>query len=189
MDVVIPASERTPGMDKEEFWATELPGILNWAREGLKRLRENHWRFSQPAACQLALEQHRQESDPARLFLLEHYEHSPDSEAVPAADIYLRYQLWCGQNGHKNPLNNIAFGKEIGSVFKSAKSKSARVQKTIQRAWFGLQPVAEPPASSSGGGSPEAVVTVTEGPIRNGPVSAQEAGKSEVERSRDVCVG
>jgi P4 family phage/plasmid primase-like protien len=172
MEFVIPASERTPGMDKEEFWSAELPGILNWALEGLKRLRENHWRFSQPVACQLALEEHRQESDPARLFLLERYEHSPDSEAVPAADIYSHYQLWCAQNGHRNPLNNIAFGKEIGSVFKSAKSKIARVHKTIQRAWFGLRPVAEPPASSSGGGSPEAVVTVTEGPVRNGPVSA-----------------
>jgi phage/plasmid-associated DNA primase len=133
------------------------------------------------------LEEHRQESDPARLFLLEHYEHSPDSEAVPATDIYSQYQLWCAQNGHRYPLNHIAFGKEIGSVFKSAKSKSARVHKTNQRAWFGLRPVAEPPASSSGGVSPEAAVTVTESQIRNGPVSAQEAGKSEVKRSRNGC--
>jgi phage/plasmid-associated DNA primase len=175
-------------MDKEEFWSAELPGILNWALEGLKRLRQDHWRFPQPAACRLALEEHRQESDPARLFLLEHYEYSLDSEAVPAADIYSHYQFWCAQNGHRYPLNNIAFGKEIGSVFKSAKSKSARVHKTLQRAWFGLRPVAEPPASSSGGGTPEAAVTATEGPVRNGRVSAQEAGKAEVERSRDVCI-
>src|SRR5262249_9616213 len=41
MNVRIPKEERKAGMDKESYWARsgELPGILNWALAGLRRLR------------------------------------------------------------------------------------------------------------------------------------------------------
>jgi P4 family phage/plasmid primase-like protien len=145
MNVVIPPAERTPGMDKEEFWSTELPGILNWALEGLGRLRCNGWRFPQPAACRAALEEHRLESDPARAFLLEHYRACPDGDPIPAAEIYGHYQLWCARNGHRNPLNHIVFGRQIRRLFEGAESKSERVHGTVQRAWCGLRAVAESP--------------------------------------------
>jgi P4 family phage/plasmid primase-like protien len=145
MNVVIPPAERTPGMDKEEHWAAELPWILNWALEGLRRLRCIGWRFPQPEACRVALEEHRLESDPARSFLLEHYSACPDGEPVPAAELYSHYQLWCTQNGHRNPLNNIIFGRQIRRMFNGAESRSLRVNGTVQRAWCGLRAVAESP--------------------------------------------
>jgi putative DNA primase/helicase len=43
----VPDGEKVRNMDEkfEEEWG-ELPGILNWAVEGLKRLRENNYMFS-----------------------------------------------------------------------------------------------------------------------------------------------
>jgi P4 family phage/plasmid primase-like protien len=95
MDVEIPPEERRAGMDKEEYWerAGELPGVLNWALEGLRRLRDRGWQFTLPEACRVALDDHRRESDPARTFLLDHYEADAAAVPIPAEELYQAYQL------------------------------------------------------------------------------------------------
>src|SRR5207248_5750687 len=87
-EVVVPREERVPGMDKPGWWARsgELPGMLNWALGGLRRLRAAG-RFTEPAACRRALEDYRTESNPARAFLLSRCR-AQDGERVAKKKLY-----------------------------------------------------------------------------------------------------
>jgi P4 family phage/plasmid primase-like protien len=116
---VVPEKNRVPGMDKIGWWerSGELPGILNWARDGLARLKEQG-KFTMPAACRAALEAHRIESNPARAFLLESYRPDPQG-TVKAPEIYRQYRGWCADNGH-HPLSAGPFSKEIRRAFPAA---------------------------------------------------------------------
>ena len=150
MTVRIPPGERRAGMDKEAYWVRsgELPGVLNWALEGLRRLRAGGWRFTQPAACTAALEEHRRESDPARTFLLDHYEAAAGAGPIVAEELYLAYALWCDRNGHRNPLAHISFGKQIRRLFPGAESRVVYQEGGgRRRCWSGLRAIGEATAS------------------------------------------
>jgi P4 family phage/plasmid primase-like protien len=150
MTVQILDAERTAGMDKEAYWVRSgaLPGVLNWALEGLRRLRAGGWRFTRPAACNAALEEHRRESDPARTFLLDYYEAAAGAEPIVAEELYLAYTLWCDRNGHRHPLNNISFGKQIRRLFSGAESRVVYQEVGVRRrCWSGLRAVGEATAS------------------------------------------
>jgi P4 family phage/plasmid primase-like protien len=139
----VPDSERVPGMDKPEWWLRqgEVPGILNWALAGLSRLRSNGMRFTEPAVCRAALDTHRRESDPAREFLLEHFEASPNAPPLKTAEVYEAYREWCEKNGQKHPLTAPAFGKQVRRVFGLEESRSHRFGPGpggVQKAWSGL---------------------------------------------------
>ncbi len=151
MNVRIPVTERKVGMDKEAYWiaAGEAPGILNWALAGLRRLRESGWHFTSPAACRAALAEHRLESDPARAFLLERYEVHADAEPLAVNSLYQEYRLYCDTRGHRNPMNDSTFGRQVRRVFPVAHSKVVRCgSEGVQRFWFGLGP------AQGGGGVP-----------------------------------
>jgi P4 family phage/plasmid primase-like protien len=93
----------------------ELPGILNWALEGLRNLNAAG-RFTVPANSRELIEQYRQDSNPARAFLLENYESTNNGDIVPCEDVYRQYRGWCEGNGHQ-PLSNGLFGKEVKRVY------------------------------------------------------------------------
>jgi putative DNA primase/helicase len=150
--VEIPAHQRVYGMDKPAWWmdAGELPGIFNWAIEGLRRLRHQK-RFTEPLICQDALHQYRVECNPARSFLEDNCVPSVLGHNVPAGQLYELYHDWCHRNGYQ-PLGAAAFGKEVVRVFpkvekKRAKSGGNRVY--VYQGLFhrGIAPL--PPGSSS----------------------------------------
>jgi P4 family phage/plasmid primase-like protien len=155
MTVQIPQEERKVGLDKETSWieSGELPGILEWALAGLRRLRANGFRFTMPDVCKAALAEHRLESDPTRAFLLERYEAGDDAEPILARDLYLEYRLFCDTFGHRNPMNNISFGRQIRRLFPIARSDAVRCgSEGVQRYWRGLRPAqrVHPPAGVAG---------------------------------------
>jgi P4 family phage/plasmid primase-like protien len=139
----VPDTERVPGMDKPEWWLKtgEMPGMLNWALEGLRRLRHNHFHFTDSAACRAALEVHRLESDPCRAFLLENYIADKDAKPIAVDDVYKRYQRWCEEGGHRTPLSKPKFSKEVRRVFRLEEAHPHRFGAAcVQRAWSGLAP-------------------------------------------------
>src|SRR5262249_51515008 len=77
--VQIADAEKVPGMDKPQWWhnARELPGIFNWAAEGLQRLK-CRGDFKVPEVCRAELAKYREDCNPAHTFLTEHFE--ADSE-------------------------------------------------------------------------------------------------------------
>lgn len=104
----------------------ELPGIFNWAIEGLKRLK-SQTEFTIPQRCRDALAEYRQESNPASMFLADRCEKKPEA-SVSSQNLYIAYRTWCYARGYR-PLAVSAFGKEVlkdGSVIKSRGGGSTR---------------------------------------------------------------
>jgi P4 family phage/plasmid primase-like protien len=143
-DVVIPKKERVPGMDKAEWWeeSGELPGILNWALEGLRRLRQAG-QFTRPKVMESCLGQHRRESNPARLFLEE--ECRPHDDASTSCEVvYNAYVRWCERNGFRYKLTANDFGREVRRVYTSVERKQQRKDGKQVWQYVGLSLVNEP---------------------------------------------
>lgn len=88
----------------------ELPGVLNWMLEGLKKLRERGMRF--PASDTSALAREIvEESNRVITFLQEECQYVPES-TVTTADLYDAYRKWCGKTGH-GALNTNNFAKQL----------------------------------------------------------------------------
>ena len=115
-NATIPAGKRVLGMDKAAWWTRsgELPGILAWALEGLKRLRQTN-RFTQPATCRTAIGHYQTDCNPARKFLLDYYEYCP-GKRTSCSEVYARYRNWCESNGYC-ALASGPFGKEVFRSF------------------------------------------------------------------------
>ncbi len=115
-------SGRIFGMDKSAWWESsgELPGILNWALAGLDRLRRQD-RFTKSQVCEQALAEYRTENNPARMFLLDTCNESPESQ-TPCGELYRSYRNWCNDNGY-SPLADRSFGKEVRRVFPKAERR------------------------------------------------------------------
>jgi len=103
----------------EENLRKELPGILSWAVEGLKRLLEND-SFTIPRSSKEALGQYLFNSDPILQFVEDKMIRDEKGE-IPGV-IFRAYQNWAIQNGHKE-VSKISLGlrlKELG--YKKRKS-------------------------------------------------------------------
>jgi putative DNA primase/helicase len=110
--VSIPESQQDPHL--VEKLILELSGILNWAIEGLRRLRvQGH--FTKSAVCQQALEAYQIDLNPARAFLAEDVQVAP-TQTVLCRELYSCYRRWCRDRGHRE-LNDAQFGKEVVRVF------------------------------------------------------------------------
>src|SRR5262249_37649636 len=94
---------------------TELPGIFNWAVEGLRDLRRSGT-FHIPTICQQAWEEFRSQSNPAQGFLVECYATASAADTVSCNTIYSQYSDWCRGRGFK-PLDAASFGKELRKIF------------------------------------------------------------------------
>jgi len=116
----IPEERRVLGMDKPEWWldSGEVPGILRWAIVGLDRLKENR-RFTSSEKSESEMDDYQKEANPAREFLMDHIHESEVGE-VNCGWLYRLYVTWCEYNGHKKPLANNTFGKEVSRCFQSS---------------------------------------------------------------------
>jgi putative DNA primase/helicase len=105
----------------------ELPGILNWSLEGLKRLRENGC-FTQAAAADAAANDYRRESNPVAQWIAECTEKAPDNLfPTMSSAAYANYKTWCEANG-RSALNSTNFGTEVKRAGIAAKRSGRGVQ-------------------------------------------------------------
>ncbi len=134
MRVVIGEHEVIRGMDSLKFWADtgELPGVLTWAIEGLRRLLTSRG-FTRSKVCVKAKEEYRKEINPARAYLREHYGVDQDG-AIACLMAYRDYVDECERTGHK-PLGEGQFGKEVFRLFPHVERKRKR-HETDQRVYF-----------------------------------------------------
>lgn len=89
----------------------EGPGILVWALEGLRRLRERG-HFEIPEVVQEATYEFRRSSDVPRMFVEETCITSDAEECEEQSQtLYDAYRIWCLGNGHK-PMSSTAVAKE-----------------------------------------------------------------------------
>lgn len=92
----------------------ELPGIFNWAMEGLQRLRSNG-DFTRAEQSDRVVDEYRNTNDKERAFVAECCIQC-DGERVQAAHLYQAYVAWCKQNGHqpKTPTAVAQDWKRLG---------------------------------------------------------------------------
>jgi putative DNA primase/helicase len=120
--VQISEQERIPNMDKSWWWEKkgELPGIFLWAVRGLNRLRQQG-RFTDSSLSKSSLEEYKQESNPTRAFLLEHFEKNT-AAGVQCSVAYHFYSRWSINNGHR-PDGERVFGREVKRLFPHTERK------------------------------------------------------------------
>lgn len=88
----------------------ELPGILNWALEGLRRLRARG-HFTQPGSGAELTTQMRMLSSPVQAFLDE-YCIVDECETVTRSRLYTAWQGWCAAN-NIHDRGSAQFGRDL----------------------------------------------------------------------------
>lgn len=107
--------EKSQVKDLAQQLKRELPGIFNWALDGLEKLNKAG-RFIEPAESKERLEDYRRDSDPARAFLLENYIFSENGCGRPCKEVYEEYVQCCKENNCR-PMASRTFGKHVKRVF------------------------------------------------------------------------
>lgn len=131
-DVVIPEEEQDEGLatSLEE----ELPGILNWALRGLRRLLEQG-RFTRCAVCEAAKVQHRQDCDPFLQFLDECVELGP-RRRIDKRALYEVYRNWCDASRNR-ALAYGSFVRRVGRLAGVGDGRHERLDpKTGRREYY-----------------------------------------------------
>ena len=93
----LPEDQRDPQIKRHI--EQEGAGILNWALEGLRRLKDRG-HFEVPVGVADATKQFREHNDVPALFVEDRCIKEPDAE-VQAAKLYREYRYWCEENGHR----------------------------------------------------------------------------------------
>jgi putative DNA primase/helicase len=117
---VIPDEKKDLRLTSIEYWKDtgELPGILNWSLNGLRRLKTSKSTFTRSARSKELLAKYEEESNPARMFLEDFYIERPSVRTLRQV-IYKEYHEQCkSMGGH--PLNEANFAKEVKRLFPRA---------------------------------------------------------------------
>jgi putative DNA primase/helicase len=122
----IPASERDPHLSDK--LAAELPGILNWALEGLRRVYERG--LIVPDDVNTATAEYKAEQDAISGFIADCCVLAPNCEAR-AADLFEAWCRWCRDNGERQSSQR-AFGLEL----KRRKFEKESARDGVK--WFGI---------------------------------------------------
>jgi putative DNA primase/helicase len=133
----IPLKKRNPALLGREYWEPELPGILNWALDGLASYKRDGLANSLKVSA--AVESARLDSDSALRFVIESC--VAQTTAVTAAgELYEAYQRYMTRAGlAKYTVSAISFGRAVPRAIPGAKSKTRTVGGESERAWHGLR--------------------------------------------------
>jgi len=102
--MVVPFERRFTDKDKdpylfERIWAQELPGVLNQALAGYKRLIERGGKFKRPAAVTEATDRWLQQANPLPAFIKNRCSNKADGRCL-VRDFYLAYSKWTQDMGY-----------------------------------------------------------------------------------------
>lgn len=110
----------------------ELPGIFNWALEGLQRLEENGY-FTECDQIDDATLQYREESDLTKQHLADRTVQTQSGYAT-SKELYEDYRNWCKENGYKALTHN-----RVARDWRRLRLKPDRDPKGNQRIWYGIE--------------------------------------------------
>jgi len=115
--VVLRLSRSFYGQEDVELTAKlmeELPGILLWAIQGLKRLRARG-RFVQPKSVEEAVREIEDLGSPVLAFVREYCTVAP-GHRVRVDDIYNAWKQWCDQDGRTSITSKQTFGRDLAAA-------------------------------------------------------------------------
>ena len=85
----------------------EIQGIFNWALDGLKRLRENGYKFTVSDRSKNILSELQSESDSISAFLESDYVKYGENEFVKKPSLYWAYEQFCDNNGFRTRTEGV----------------------------------------------------------------------------------
>jgi putative DNA primase/helicase len=114
---------------------SELPGILLWAIDGWRRLRERG-RFVQPASGQQLCEDMEDLSSPVGAFVREVC-HVGAAHQVGVTELYDRWKRWCEAKGEK-PGTEQVFGRDLRAAVPAIEDRRPRIGGSRVRMYVGI---------------------------------------------------
>lgn len=93
----------------------ELPGILLWALQGLKRLQERG-RFLQPSSSSQTIAELEAMTSPIKAFISERCEIKAYLR-IPISLLFNAWREWCGISGYLQTGNVQSFGKNLRAAY------------------------------------------------------------------------
>jgi putative DNA primase/helicase len=113
-------------LDLEDKLAHELPGILNWALDGLKRLTGQR-RFTRPPGVDDTIRTLQDLASPVAAFVRDRCEAGPDRQ-VSVTELYRAWREWAEENGYTKSSQSV-FGRDLRAAL------SGRLK--VGRPWSG----------------------------------------------------
>ncbi len=123
----------------EKIIRSELPGVFNWALEGLVRLRQRG-RFEEPAVSVQLKENHKKGCNHEEEFFEEHCSDGSANDFVPTEGLFLQYELFCSRWGYR-PLSKNRFVQAMKSKFPGVTDHRSRADPAV---WPGLADKEQP---------------------------------------------
>jgi putative DNA primase/helicase len=123
----------------------EMPGILNWALDGLAQLRD-YGHFQQPTSSKQAIQLLEHLAAPVQAFVSDWCETGPDKQ-ITVKRLYQVYRDWADDAGQKALARNM-FGKELRDVVPTLDTTQSGARRTYvgvglsemgEAAWEDLQ--------------------------------------------------
>ena len=115
---------------------TELPGILNWAVHGYRRLRQRGY-FVQPASAREAIEDLEVLASPIKAFINDRCIVGPGL-AVSVELLYQTWCAWCDNVGRKEYGTKQTFGRDLKAALPSLRSTRPRDDDNRYRSYEGI---------------------------------------------------
>jgi putative DNA primase/helicase len=115
----------------------ELPGILLWAIEGLRRLLQRG-RFHQPESALPLVQDLEDLSSPVSVFVRERCELGAAFKA-PVRDLYAAWQNWCEANGKKDVGTAQTFGRDLRAALPDLDDSRPRTGDERVRVYVGIR--------------------------------------------------
>jgi putative DNA primase/helicase len=114
----------------------ELPGILNWAIEGWRRLQERG-HFRQPASSAETIQELEDLSSPVGAFLRERCEIGLGL-SISRKLLFAHWRDWCEEEGRDHPGTTASFGRRLGAAVRGLKTTQPRVDGEKERRYEGI---------------------------------------------------
>ncbi|MCA6110466.1 hypothetical protein J6497_25000 [Bradyrhizobium sp. CNPSo 4026] len=124
----------------------DLPGILNWAREGYLRLRKRGY-FLHPDSARDAFEELEELGSPISAFIKARCVVSPGLQAV-ANDMFVAWRDWCEANGRREAGTVQSFGRDLRAAVPGLRIARPRVDGSQVRYYEGIRLLSEGPPPS-----------------------------------------
>lgn len=115
----------------------ELPGILNWARDGYLRLRKRR-RFLQPRSGAEAIDDLETLGSPITAFLRAKCDVGAGHE-VSVDRFFNAWKSWCEAEGRQNAGTKNQIGRDLKSVLPAVKTIQHRGPEKVERYYAGVR--------------------------------------------------
>jgi len=115
----------------------ELPGILLWAVEGWRRLR-NRGRFLQPTSAARLVEDMEDLSSPVGAFVRDRCFVNP-GERIEVSDLYREWRAWCDLHGRREPGTEETFGRDLRAAVSSIDKTRPRTSEGRLHFYVGIR--------------------------------------------------